>query len=673
MRQNTSLSLLLSLTAVLLLFFAQSLRAAENDRRIALVIGNSEYDHVSSLPNPANDSKDISEALTRIGFDVVSETNLDYRRMRLILRDFAEKAEDADMALIYFAGHGIEIDNTNYLIPVNAELRSDRDVEFEAIRLDTVIGAMAVSGGLKVILIDACRNNPFLASMTRTSATRSIGRGLGRVDPGGVLVGYAARGGTLALDGDGRNSPYARALLTHLEEPGLELGKMFRKVRDTVFNLTDGHQEPFTYGSLPGEDIFLVPKLQVAALAPKPAALSVGQEIAVGFSVADEAGTIAAWDTFIELFGAHESHPLVRLAMRKHGDLSEQKPRAAAVPQMSDVEKSASAIQDELTAYASAEKLATPRGWALYFDRFPTDRLARSAIVREEQAFVDDLRARVYGRYRTIRDGETVNSEMRKHGLEMLDLPEKLVFKIQWALKSRGNDIGRIDGQIGPRTIGALSQVQFARDLPRTGLPTRATLAALGQIDENNPASGLFSTSGAMARNFDPEAIKVLEGDARLDRVMRAFKGKPLVYGFFQGRLYVAVDLGTTIGEPTLDAYLSAVDGALVEIDTIEEEAFIFDMVRFDQKLWTFGTSNFKKDYGPAIGLVKDAQGWQWRSGKDLALERWVSGQPSAMGSEATYGMLVPLGVLSRNAHRVDQAGWMPSPSISRQLILEIK
>lgn len=228
-------------------------------KRVALVIGNARYEHVSNIPNSANDAQDISAALKRIGFHVTSKQNLDYRELRLTLRDFSEDVVDADMVLVYFAGHGIEIDNTNYLIPTNAELRSDKDVEFEAIRLETVLNAVSTAKGLKLVIVDACRNNPFVSDMVRTTATRSIGQGLGRIDPSGVLVGYSARGGTLALDGDGRNSPYAEAFLEHIEVPGLELGKMFRKVRDTVYELTDGYQEPFTYGSLPGHDIFLVP------------------------------------------------------------------------------------------------------------------------------------------------------------------------------------------------------------------------------------------------------------------------------------------------------------------------------------------------------------------------------------------------------------------------------
>ncbi len=291
----------LILLAVILSTMAAPASAAEG-KRVALVIGNADYEHVSTLSNPANDAADLARKLTGIGFEVTTGLDLDYTGMRLAVRDFTAAAAGADVVLIYFAGHGIEIENTNYLIPVNATLKSDRDVEFEAIRLDAVVNAVSDTGGLKVILVDACRNNPFLSQMSRTGATRSIGNGLAAIEPGGVVVGYAARGGTLAQDGDGRNSPYAAALLEYIDEPGLELGKLFRKVRDRVYRTTDGFQEPFTYGSLPGEDIFLVPPVEKVAM-PAPAPVSrtavPGQAApATPFEAAAKVNTLRGWSLY---------------------------------------------------------------------------------------------------------------------------------------------------------------------------------------------------------------------------------------------------------------------------------------------------------------------------------------------------------------------------------------
>lgn len=316
-----------------LICFAVSNAVHADTKRVALVIGNAEYQYVANLPNAGNDASDLAEALKRIGFTVWHSQNLDYRGLRIALRDFGRAAKDADTAIIYFAGHGIEIDNTNYLIPVNSELRSDQDIEFEAIRLDTVISSLSGADGLKVVLIDACRNNPFLSTMERANGTRSIGRGLGRIDPSGVLVSYAAKGGTLALDGEGRNSPYAAALLKHIEEPGLELGKMFRKVRDTVYQMTDGFQEPFTYGSLPSEDIYLVP---AAILAP-PKAKPVGpddSQIYTDFELARSLGTLDAIESFLDRYKEDSDHFAVTLALSLRDDLRAAA-RGQAVPELS--------------------------------------------------------------------------------------------------------------------------------------------------------------------------------------------------------------------------------------------------------------------------------------------------------------------------------------------------
>ncbi len=235
-----------------------SLQTGWAERRVALVIGNSGYEHVSRLPNPENDATAISASLERLGFAVRKVENLTYDAMRRTLRDFGSEAAGADVALVFYAGHGIEVNNQNYVIPVDARLKRDRDIDYEAVPLDLLTQAVADARGLKLVLLDACRDNPFAASMKRTSGTRSIGRGLSRVEPAqGILVSYAAKEGTTADDGSGANSPYTEALLAHLEQPGLEINFLFRKVRDHVLASTGGRQEPFTYGSLPGKQIYL--------------------------------------------------------------------------------------------------------------------------------------------------------------------------------------------------------------------------------------------------------------------------------------------------------------------------------------------------------------------------------------------------------------------------------
>ena len=228
-------------------------------QRVALVIGNASYAHAPSLANPLNDASDVGTALDRLGFAVTRLHNADYSELRRGLQQFSLAASASEMAVVFYAGHGIEVDKRNFLIPVDARLLSDADVEFETVPLDLLSRAVDRAKGLRLIILDACRDNPFAVAMQRSGATRSIGRGLASVEPSGeTLVAYAAKEGTVAADGEGRNSPYTSALLAHLEEPGLEVGLMFRKVRDAVLATTGGRQEPFVYGSLSSEGAYLV-------------------------------------------------------------------------------------------------------------------------------------------------------------------------------------------------------------------------------------------------------------------------------------------------------------------------------------------------------------------------------------------------------------------------------
>ncbi len=229
-----------------------------SSRRVALVIGNANYASVGLLTNPRNDARAIAAALRRLGFSKVMELyDLDQAAMARALKDFGDHAAGAEWGVVYFAGHGIEVNGTNYLLPIDAELKRDSHVADEAISLDRIQAKVDGAGKLGLVILDACRNNPFLARMVRTGGKRSVGRGLAGTEPeGNVLVAYSARHGTFAEDGAGEHSPFTEALLAHLEEPGLEMNFLFRKVRDDVRKKTDRRQEPFVYGSLSSEPLF---------------------------------------------------------------------------------------------------------------------------------------------------------------------------------------------------------------------------------------------------------------------------------------------------------------------------------------------------------------------------------------------------------------------------------
>ena len=240
------------------------------DGRVALVIANSAYVHAPKLPNPPNDARNMAAALRKVGFTTTEKADLSKRDLEAALKTFAQAARGADVAVIYYAGHGMEQGGLNYLVPVDATLASDQDVEFDTVPLDLLLRSVEGASRLKLVVLDACRNNPFLTTMQRASGTRAIGRGLSRVEPeGDTLVAYAAREGSTADDGDGGDSPFTKALTTRMLTPGLEIRLLFGQVRDDVLASTGKRQEPAIYGSLGGQPFYFVaPKTAVATAAP---------------------------------------------------------------------------------------------------------------------------------------------------------------------------------------------------------------------------------------------------------------------------------------------------------------------------------------------------------------------------------------------------------------------
>jgi tetratricopeptide (TPR) repeat protein len=239
-----------------------------SERRVALVVGNSKYRSVPALPNPDRDAAAIADALRAVGFQDVRLVN-DATRDGLVdaLKSFANAADSADWAVVYYAGHGMEMAGENYLVPVDAKLATDRDVPLEAIALDEVMGATEGARKLHLVILDACRDNPFANHIKRTMASRSIGRGLAEVEPdSGTLVVFAAKHGQVALDGDGGHSPFVTSLIKRIQTPRIEIRKLFDLVRDDVMAATDRRQQPFSYGSVPGsEDFYFVGASQDAA------------------------------------------------------------------------------------------------------------------------------------------------------------------------------------------------------------------------------------------------------------------------------------------------------------------------------------------------------------------------------------------------------------------------
>jgi tetratricopeptide (TPR) repeat protein len=230
-------------------------------RKVALIVGNGAYRSVPKLDKPPRDAMLCAYTLRGLGFQtLILAAYVGRDPFFAALREFGREAERADWAVVYYAGHGMEIGGVNYLIPTDARLAADRDAEAQAVALEQVIAAVSGARKLRLVMLDACRDNPFEKNMQHTIALKLVSKGLSNIEPeAGFMVVYAAKHGETALDGDSLNSPFALALAREIKVPKIEVRRLFDIVRDDVWKATNRQQQPFTYGSLPGrEDFYFV-------------------------------------------------------------------------------------------------------------------------------------------------------------------------------------------------------------------------------------------------------------------------------------------------------------------------------------------------------------------------------------------------------------------------------
>ncbi|MCG2630874.1 caspase family protein [Bradyrhizobium sp. WYCCWR 13023] len=326
--------------------------AAFAEKRVALVIGNSAYKSAPRLTNPVNDATLVGGMFKSAGFDNVDvRLDLNAADMRRSLREFAGKTRDAEVAVIYYAGHGIELDGTNYLIPTDAALETDGDVLDETVALDRALFAVESAKQLRLVILDACRDNPFAKTMKRTMASRAIGRGLAKVEPTSpnTMIAFAAKAGSTASDGDAKNSPFAAALVERLPTPGLDLGKAFRFVRDDVLKATGNKQEPFVYGSLGGDDLALVPAKPVAA---GPQA-NPDSEIRRAYELALQLGTREVWAAFLNRYPSGFYTDLAKAQLNR---IAAEDARAAAAEKVRQAEEEKARLVAERAKKAEQDK-----------------------------------------------------------------------------------------------------------------------------------------------------------------------------------------------------------------------------------------------------------------------------------------------------------------------------
>lgn len=449
-----------SLSGIVLLFLAAfgaqaaagAEAAAPNAKRVALVIGNSNYVHAVTLPNPANDAHLIASTLRNAGFEVIEGVDQDNQGMHSLISRFTEQSYDADLAVIFYAGHGMQVDGKNYLIPVDADLTSPAYLKTRTIQIDDFMAALPPDPAVGVIILDACRDNPLartLAASMPKSRSTSLGTGLAPVEArsegigtGGLLIAYATDPGAIAFDGNGADSPYSTALARHLTEPGVEIQGALTRVRGEVTETTQGRQRPWHNASL-GREVFLGKPVAPAAPAANPVA-----------GVSNAAAT------------------------------------SAAVPAASD----APSWEVEQRLWDEASKRSSIPFYEAYLDQFPNGRFATVARLsinelndpkaQNRQVAALDADQANASSGSTVRTSVGVPDAMEQTpGTELTEsaigLDRQGRIDLQLRIEALGNELGRIDGNMGPQTRQAIGIWQAKNGLPQTSYLTREQLAFL--------------------------------------------------------------------------------------------------------------------------------------------------------------------------------------------------
>lgn len=361
--------------AVLALAVAAGADAEE--RRVALVIGNGAYEHVSTLPNPPHDAAALAATLRRLGFEVIEETDLDFAEMWRAIDRFGDALAGAAVGLFFYAGHGLQVGGQNYLVPTNAALRRESSLNYEAVPVATVQRVMERAERTNLILLDACRDNPLAQELARSmGATRSasVGSGLAEMQTGiGTLVVYATAPGMVALDGTGEHSPFTQALLEHVTEPGLEVRQMLTRVRLSVIDRTDHGQVPWDHSSLTGDFYFVPPAVKAEAApvpapapaAPRPEDIADETEIVFWKSVARQ-NSPELLRVYLATYPNGAFAPLAQAMLRTHEEATAPAaPPPAAAPAASE-------------PALAADRIRQLQGWlnALGHDAGPADGVA---------------------------------------------------------------------------------------------------------------------------------------------------------------------------------------------------------------------------------------------------------------------------------------------------------
>lgn len=618
-------------------------------KRIALVVGNASYQHLPALRNTTNDANAIARSLEYANFEVTKLLDADLISMKQAFLAFGRAMRgDVEATFIFYAGHGVQVDGENYLMPVDANVSYEDEVAIEGINANDFLRVLNGSrGAVNIVVLDACRNNPFPTSL-RTAAA-----GLATVlAPRGTLIAYSTAPGSVASDGGGENSDYTAALAETMLMPGLEIAQVFRKVRGRVLEGTDGKQTPWESSSIIGE-FYFIPQPAIAS-PPVEAAVSPYLEAATRWKELEAGTDIAALEAFAEryegnLFGAAARARLSQIGGQQQPQLSASEKKTAlplppapshelrldspelnlaalpppALSGTAQISGNASAPATALASsdflaqidFEKAERISTARGWQLYLAK------------HQSGPFSDSARAAL----RLLEGGgdELVSPQGAETRMKLTQSQRK---EIQLTLSDLGYDIGAADGNFGQKTRREIARYQKALGLTETGYINRVLANRFELVGVSSTDSVV---SADEARLFDPEDLKGLETDERVIRAAQCLRGKEIIYGEFGSRLYVAV-YDRDSSWQTAKSAAQRCDAHLASITSKAENDFVYGLFEADDRIVETGfDGNVSYKIGPWIGLEQDPGGreprggWGWLSGEAMTYNNWLPNQPN--------------------------------------------
>lgn len=346
--------------AFVAVFTFGSASAAEASKRVALVIGNSAYENAPALANPQNDATDIAAALNDLGFEVVVGTDLDNRGMRDTVREFGKALRGADVAMLFYAGHALQVNGKNFLAPTDTRLEFENDLDFETIPLQFIQRQMEREAKTQLLFIDACRDNPLASALKEASRSTNTGNGLAKetLASSGILIAFATDPDNVALDGTGRNSPFTKALLDNIKRPGVEISTLMTDVRIQVRKDTNDRQTPWINSALLGRFYFNPGTEQTADENKQVAALDTSSDVSketgpsrgvdtariqsLAWDAVKDSNSISELEAFISTYGSGFYGKLAQIRLdRLKAEKAPKKatPPAAEEQQIANVEK----------------------------------------------------------------------------------------------------------------------------------------------------------------------------------------------------------------------------------------------------------------------------------------------------------------------------------------------